>query len=220
MGKSPSGFPRDSWDFVGGLSSPSKMPGYAYSLPASRCIVGSQLASIPGSVCSGCYALRGRYNFPNVQRAMHRRLAAISTPGWAHHMAILINAAHSNGDIYFRWHDSGDLQGEDHLGKIVEVAMATPGVQHWLPTRETAIVQKFLHAGRNLPSHPPVRLSTHMIDDPPPSGISLPYVTSTVHTNAQMSGSYFCPARNENNTCGNCRACWDRRIQNVSYPKH
>ena len=58
---------RDAWNIVGGLSTPSKMPGYAYGLPAKDCIVGSTLAKIPGSVCHGCYALMGNYRFPNVK---------------------------------------------------------------------------------------------------------------------------------------------------------
>ena len=39
---------------VGGLSKPSKMPGWAYGLPAAECKTGSKLAQVPGSVCSGC----------------------------------------------------------------------------------------------------------------------------------------------------------------------
>jgi len=42
---------------VGGLSKPSKMPGWAYGLPAAECKTGSKLVKIPGSVCSGCYAV-------------------------------------------------------------------------------------------------------------------------------------------------------------------
>ena len=49
---------------VGGLSKPSKMPGWAYGLPAAECKTGSKLAQVPGSVCSGCYALKGCYVFP------------------------------------------------------------------------------------------------------------------------------------------------------------
>ena len=51
------------WDFIrkdnimnaqerkkitGGLSKPSKMPGYAYNLPAIHCKTGSKLAQVPG----------------------------------------------------------------------------------------------------------------------------------------------------------------------------
>ena len=46
---------------VGNLSRPSKMPSYAWSISARRCNVGSKLAKVKGSVCEGCYALKGRY---------------------------------------------------------------------------------------------------------------------------------------------------------------
>ena len=68
---------------TGGLSKPSKMPGYAYNLPAIHCKTGSKLAAIPGTTCHGCYALKGRYRFPNVMDAMMRRLASITRPDWA-----------------------------------------------------------------------------------------------------------------------------------------
>ena len=65
---------------VGGLSKPSKMPGPAYNLPAYKCITGQKLAKVPGSVCHGCYALKGRYRFNNVKSAMERRLEALKHP--------------------------------------------------------------------------------------------------------------------------------------------
>ena len=58
---------------VGGLSKPSKMPGPAYNIPAWNCITGQKLVKIPGSVCSGCYAMKNRYRFTNVREAMDRR---------------------------------------------------------------------------------------------------------------------------------------------------
>ena len=62
---------------VGGLSKPSKMPGWAYGLPAKECKTGSRLVKVKGSTCEGCYALKGCYVFKVVQEAQYRRLAAI-----------------------------------------------------------------------------------------------------------------------------------------------
>ena len=95
---------KDLEKIVGGLSKPSKMPGPAYNLPASKCITGSKLVKIKGSVCEGCYALKGRYRFPNVQAALERRLKAIESPLWVDAMIQLIKP-HKE----FRWHDSGDI---------------------------------------------------------------------------------------------------------------
>ena len=75
---------------TGGLSKPSKMPGPAYNLPAYKCITGAKLAKVPGSVCAGCYALKGRYRFRNVQDALQRRLQALTDPRWVQAMALLV----------------------------------------------------------------------------------------------------------------------------------
>src|SRR2546427_672055 len=45
----------------GGLSKPSKMPEYGYSIPANRCQVGGRLQEIRGSVCHRCYARTNRF---------------------------------------------------------------------------------------------------------------------------------------------------------------
>ena len=78
-------------EITGGLSKPSKMPGPAFNLPASRCITGAKLVKIPGSVCHGCYALKGRYRFPNVQNALERRRQALTSPQWVEAMVVLVS---------------------------------------------------------------------------------------------------------------------------------
>ena len=95
---------------TGGLSKPSKMPGFSYNLPAYKCITGVKLQAVPGSVCAGCYAMKGRYAFGNVKAAMDRRLASLTHPKWGLAMSIQINSKFKYGHDFFRWHDSGDLQ--------------------------------------------------------------------------------------------------------------
>ena len=65
---------------TGGLSAPSKMPGPAFNLPASQCQTGAKLRKIKNTPCYGCYALKGRYRFKNVQAALNRRLAKLHDP--------------------------------------------------------------------------------------------------------------------------------------------
>ena len=122
---------KEARKITGGLSKPSKMPGPAHNLPAQACITGAKLVKIPGSVCAGCYALKGRYRFRNVQDALQRRLQALQDPRWVDAMVTLIT-----GEAWFRWHDSGDIQSQEHLKKIFEVCKRTPGTRHWMPTRE------------------------------------------------------------------------------------
>ena len=51
---------KEARQITGGLSKPSKMPGPAYNLPAVACKTGAKLVKIKGSVCAGCYDLKGR----------------------------------------------------------------------------------------------------------------------------------------------------------------
>ena len=197
---------QEALKIVGGLSKPSKMPGWAYGLPAKECKTGGKLKLIPDSVCSGCYADKGCYVFPVVQAAQYRRLAAIRSPLWVGAMALLINSKKSK---YFRWHDSGDVQDEEHLLKIFAVAKLTPETSHWLPTRE-AWTQKYLSA---VPDNLTLRFSIPMIDQPA-SG-------NWTNTSTVVSGQgRTCPAPDQSNECKDCRACWDPSVKNVAYGKH
>jgi hypothetical protein len=190
---------------VGGLSKPSKMPGWAYGLPAKECKTGSKLVKVEGSTCHGCYALKGCYVFKVVQEAQYRRLASVKHELWAAAMALLINSKKSK---YFRWHDSGDVQDEEHLLKIFAVCKLTPSVKHWMPTRE-AWVKRFLPLK---PHNLIVRFSAPMVDQEAPS--------SWPHTSTVVTSGRTCPAPTQDNECKDCRACWDPTVKNVAYGQH
>ena len=196
---------KEASKIVGGLSVPGKMPCYSINLPATACNVGSILAKISGTTCHGCYALKGRYRFKKTKRAMARRLRAITGPLWVKAMTALIT-----GHKYFRWHDSGDLQGPAHLKNIIEVAKATPDTQHWLPTREHKLLE--LMDPDVLPKNLLIRVSATKVNGPAPKW--WPW-TSTVSTKSKT-----CPAPDQGGKCRSCRACWDRSVSNVTYAKH
>ena len=198
---------------VGGLSKPSKMPGWAYGLPAAECKTGKKLQDVPGSTCYGCYATKGCYVFPVVQAAQYRRLAAIEHPDWVLAMATLINSKKSK---WFRWHDSGDVQSPAHLLKIFEVCKLTPDTSHWLPTRE-AWTKKYL---KDKPDNLVLRFSMPMVDQAPAK--SWPNVSTVMSKDQPWFGatSVACVAPNQGNECRDCRACWDPEVKNVTYAKH
>ena len=145
--------------------------------------------------------------FPVVQAAQYRRLESIAKPEWVDAMALLINS--KKPDV-FRWHDSGDVQDVAHLMKIFEVCELSPEKRHWLPTRE-AWTNKYLDQA---PGNLIIRFSMPMVDQEP-AGSWLN--TSTVVTTA---GGRTCPAPDQGNVCGDCRACWDPSVKNVAYGKH
>ena len=196
---------KEARQITGGLSAPSKMPGPAFNLPAADCITGAKLVKVPGSVCAGCYALKGRYRFNNVQSALRRRAASLMHPDWIDAMVALIS-----GHEYFRWHDSGDIQSVEHLKRIFEVCKRTPDTKHWMPTREARFLR--LMDPDIIPSNLIIRMSSHMIDQGP---VTFWPWTSTVSTKSKT-----CPASDQGNKCMDCRACWDRSVSNVTYPKH
>ena len=196
---------KEAWTLVGGLSKPSKMPGWSIGIPAKECKTGSKLRLIPNSVCSECYALKNCYMFKVVQEAQYRRLEAIQHPDWVLAMATLINS--KKPDV-FRWHDSGDVQDVQHLEKKFEVCRLTPSKRHWMPTREAWIKDHMHKAPANLV----VRFSSPMVDQGP--------VKSWANTSTVSTKSRSCPAPDNNNECGSCRACWDPLVKNIEYGKH
>lgn len=206
--------------YVGGLSTPSKMPGFSYSLPAVDCQVGGKLRNVEGSTCSSCYAHKGRYAFGNVQAALRRRADSLDQPLWVEVMAELIGRK-SHKVPYFRWHDSGDLQSVEHFARICAVCRLTPNVQHWLPTREYRYVSEYVAAGNSIPKNLNVRLSAHMVGGHVPTFPRLRglVTTSTVSTSGAPD-SHDCPSRHQGNSCGDCRACWDSETANVDYRLH
>lgn len=204
--------------YVGGLSKPSKMPWYGYSIPAQRCITGSKLRHVENSVCEHCYALKGMYVFPAVKAALEKRYQSLSKPQWVEVMAELLNRKARGKHQYFRWHDSGDLQSVEHMRNIVLVAESTPGIHHWVPTREYRIVKDYIAKyGKPDPKKIVFRLSVHMIGGFAPKGINMPI--STV-SRTPMKGAHDCPARNQNNECRDCRACWSPSVKHVDYHLH
>lgn len=213
-----------AWRAVGGLSAPSKMPCFGISLPASACNVGSALAAIVGSVCSVCYALKGRYIMPNVLAALRRRLRALNrnleSGRWERAMITLLSDPGMRANGFFRWHDSGDVQSFAHLEAIARVAIATPWIRHWLPTREARHVNAYLNAYGAFPANLNVRLSLPMMDLARPATFDPRIPTSTAHTSTAPLGAWQCPAPKQNGHCGPCRACWTPDVKHVSYAKH
>lgn len=217
----------ESLKIIGGLSKPSKMPWYSWSTSAFDCKTGSQLRKVENSTCAACYALKGNYAWPNVKKAHQNRLRALDDPrfveAFINVLTILYDKSRKtymlNGkeikENRFRWHDSGDLQSVDHLKMINEIALATPFLKHWLPTREFGIVNDYLKKGNTFAKNLIVRMSAVIVgEDFPRRPMGLPYSTVGVD---QVKNQ--CPAYEQEGKCLDCSTCWDGR-KNVNYPLH
>jgi len=197
---------KEANQIVGGLSAPGKMPCPSINLPAAACKTGQIMARVPGTTCHGCYAMKGRYRFPNVKEAMDRRLQALSDSRWVRAMVVLMKDRK-----HFRWHDSGDIQSAWHLKRILEVCKQTPDTKHWLPTREAKLLQYM--DPEVIPKNLIIRLSATKVNGAAPT--SWPW-TSTVTDGKDKT----CPAPDQGGKCKSCRQCWDRSVNNVQYAKH
>ena len=203
---------------VGGLSRPSKMPSFAWSISARRCQTGSKLVNVKGSVCEGCYALKNRYLFNNIQSALEKRynLWHDNRELWVDAMIYLMhNKQHIVNTGHFRFFDSGDIQGEDMLNDINTVAWASPTIRFWLPTKEYKLIKNY---DKEVAPNLTIRVSAPMIDK---SFNGYTHV-STVYQKDKIgiAKGYVCPAPKQDNKCGSCRACWSDSISEVSYIAH
>lgn len=156
------------------------------------------------------------YVFPNVQRAMARRLEALKHPQFVEAFVIALQARYERGkktykfkgreikENRFRWHDSGDLQNLAHLRAIVDIALALPHIRFWLPTREVTVLRQW--AG-DFPPNLAVRYSTPLVGaklSKLPCGLVL---QSTVGRDDDKT-VFQCRAPKQENQCKNCDACW------------
>jgi len=194
------------------LSNTSKLGVKSISLDARKCKTGSKLAKKPGTVCSGCYALKGCYVFPVVKDAMARRLEFFNSPNFIPIMVWLLSALRKK---FFRWFDSGDVQNVIMALNILEICRLTPDIKHWIPSKEYKIWRQALKI-QKLPDNVVLRMSSPNIDQEPLKEFNN---TSTVHENKKAFG-LECIAYKQDGKCLDCKACYDPKIKNISYPKH
>ena len=202
---------------IGTLSNPSKMPSYAWGIPIQYCKTGSILAEQEGTICNKCYAGKGCYVFPVVKAMYEKRYQAIELPEWVDYMSELITQKYKNKkeeDRYHRWFDSGDVQSYSHLMKIFEVCENTPHIKHWIATREYSLVDKVDE--KDVPKNLCLRVSAIKVDGAIPKFWKW---TSGVHKDKRHKGRE-CPAYKQDGQCKDCRACWDRKVKQVSYKEH
>jgi hypothetical protein len=96
------------------------------------------------------------------------------------------------------------------LQKIVNIAIATPNIKHWLPTKESNLIKNFKGV---IPANLIIRLSGSFIDGKTPVYKN----TSTVVSNKDNA---TCKSFEHNGQCNTCTKCWNSSIKNISYLNH
>ena len=93
-----------------------------------------------------------------------------------------------------------------------EVCKLTPETMHWLPTQE----RKFLPLSTDsIPKNLVIRLSNAKNDTKP--GRAWDHWSTVV---TKPRAGHVCPAPEQGNTCGDCRACWSKEVREVQYRIH
>jgi len=221
---------KEAKQHVGSFSNTDKMPGMSIGIQAKYCKIGSKLAKVKGSVCEKCYGMNGWYHMLNVKDAEDLRMELmLNDPEWEDAMVTLINRLKEPN---FRWFDNGDVQSVENLGQIVRVCERTPGVKHWLPTKEYGMVNDFLIRNditwRELPDNMVIRMSGYMFNGKPPEFRGkfwrmdgIPTSTATYideNEKPEVIHGSLCGAKWNDGKCGSCRDCWSREVSNVTYP--
>ena len=194
------------------LSNTSKMPGKSISLSAEKCITGSKLVKVKGTVCEDCYALKGSYRFPVVKNKMHERMEFFNASNFVPAMVMHLNKTKNE---WFRWFDSGDVQSVKMALNILDVCEKTPNKNHWIPTKEHKIWKDALKK-KALPENVVLRFSAYMVNKPPSDNWQW---SSAVTDNNTIFG-VECNAPKQEGKCLDCRACWDKNVKTVTYHKH
>jgi hypothetical protein len=103
------------------------------------------------------------------------------------------------------------------LRRINEIAVQTPEIDHWLPTRELAILRAFLAEGGTFADNLTVRVSAPVIGVTPrrqPFGLPI----ATVGCNESTTSHQCVALAQQGNRCLSCDMCWGGN--NINYPLH
>lgn len=196
------------------------MPGPSWSISATKCQVGSTLRKIPGTPCSTCYALKGRYSFETVKSALHNRYYGWKNDkDWVILMSIRLLYL-ADKYQYFRFFDSGDVQSTQMMEDINQIAWnIEPYVNVWLPTQQRNYVSAL---SKQIAPNLTIRISSTKINEKQTTTI-VGVVNSAVYNvknNEPIKDAHICPSRYQQNQCGQCRACWDLNQEYVIYHQH
>ena len=107
------------------------------------------------------------------------------------------------------------LTSELKHGNILEICKLTPDIKHWIPSKEYKMWRQVLKI-QKLPDNVVLRISSPNIDQEPLKGFNN---TSTVHKNKKAFG-LECIAYKQDGKCLECKACYNSKVKNISYPLH
>lgn len=217
------------------FSTPNKMPGFSFGLPAGdACPASKAMADEPSSICGQCYALRGNYTFPAVKRTGLARLEwARTNLANGEFVRIICNAIrfhYPTEQGLFRIHDRGDFFSNEYINAWYEIVKTFPNIKFWVPTREWLFPHKREALRRlatlpNITVKPSALLFGGMAEPEATAGLDASSGSCKTQEEAEALGFAVCPASIKANpsSCqeNGCFKCFDKTNKKpVAYLKH
>lgn len=164
---------------------------------------------------SGCYAKKGNWLFPNVQKSLHENLEHYKSNPKLFFESIAVQTALVK---YCRWHSSGDVVDSQYFEGMCRVARKNKDTHYLCFTKKYEIINEFLANGKKIPKNLSVVLSAWS-DWIPDNPFNLPttYVYGKDFKNELIpQDSIPCGGK-----CETCQACWTlKKGQSVYFKKH
>ena len=220
---------QEAYKMTGGVSDTSKMPCYSWGIPTSTCRRAKQLmVDEPNSICGSCYAMKGAYNWANVDNAYRCRYnswKSLPQQEWVNYMVTILDSQKVSKSGYFRWFDSGDIQSLSMIYQLIQIAERTPNMKHWVATREYKYIDRTMT--EYIPDNMVFRLSHTNVDELD-EVVSKTVDDKNINESAVVSTKdlkltpkqFTCPSIYQHGECLDCRACWNSKVKQVAYVLH
>jgi hypothetical protein len=156
----------------------------------------------------GCYALKGNFQFPSVQKATMERLKHSQEKDFVGRMIVEITRKEPK---YFRFHSSGDFYSSEYVKKVRAIAEACPETLFRTTTRRRDFIQEILR----LNALPNFIVRESLDDERPIPEMGLPFAALAHLPVVGEQESYHCK-----NSCPECEYhCWENSV-NIDFDMH
>lgn len=166
----------------------------SFGLPTTTCLF----------QCKSCYAQKGRYLYPNVQKHLENNYKASLKADFVEKASKEINDLYQKHGIkYFRLHDSGDFYDESYVDKIYQIFLKNPHVIGYTYSKrfQDPKLKKALLKLRELPNFV-------LIDSLKFKRLNYFDTLEEAKEFALKNNTFLCPSYDKKTTCNNpCTYC-------------
>jgi hypothetical protein len=115
---------------------------FNFSIPAGNDkITGKITCPFAGKCLADCYAKKGFYNMPNVEKALSERHKATRDANFVERIDTELIKATNKKQVYVRIHDSGDFYSPNYFQKWLEIARLNPSVRFYAYTKSHSFIR-------------------------------------------------------------------------------